>query len=264
MDNPDADNKDVFISPASHPLAVGDPNEDLQPPEEVAAVMSIFFDNNIQCCFVQEYALIYCGTTRAQRDRVICIRDEQFDHAVDLFSTRSDILAPCGLNPLRFPDLPNHKYPRFKAIGWATFWLLVPGNYCHITVEPENIEWSGLPYPKLPIYVQSAIDSDNQLDLAELIDGMDLSEEWGYENLDLEGDIDTEWLKERVKALKDDEPKPMFIFVTTTPVPRSDIWIDAVRNKQKRMGWKYPVERYASKYRKHGSKDPRLAYRPGL
>lgn len=178
----------------------------------------------------------------------------------------------------------NHKYPRFKAIGWASFWLLVPGNYCHLTVKPENIEWSlgmlqciklcllgnlltaqgGLPYPKLSVYVQSAIDSKSLLDLEELIDGMDLSEEWGHKTLDLEGQTDTQWLEDRAQAFRDDGVDEMFIFVDPTPVSRREIWLDAVRNKQRRLGWKYSPDVYASRYRKYGSRDPRSVRRPGL
>ncbi|RAK94962.1 uncharacterized protein BO80DRAFT_291402 [Aspergillus ibericus CBS 121593] len=266
MDDPQVNDEAVFISPASHPLAIGDVDEEPQPPQEVSAVLSILTDAGINCCFVQELSLIYYGTTRLQRDLVLCIQDEQFERAVELFTSHGDILQPCGANPLSSPNLLNHKYPRFKAIGWATFWLLVPGTYCHLNVEPESIEWSlgGLPYPKLSVYVQSAIDSKSLLDLEELIDGMDLSEEWGHKTLDLEGHTDTQWLEDRVKAFRDDGVDEMFIWVDPTPVSRREIWTFSVRNKQKRLGWKYPPEIYSSRYRKHGSKDPRSVQRPGV
>jgi len=41
------------------------------------------------------------------------------------------------------------------------------------------------------MYAQSLIDTKNSVDLQDLIDGMNLSEEWGEENLDLEGTTDT-------------------------------------------------------------------------
>lgn len=122
----------------------------------------------------------------------------------------------------------------------------------------------GLPYPKLSVYVQSAIDSKSLLDLEELIDGMDLSEEWGHKTLDLEGQTDTQWLEDRAQAFRDDGVDEMFIFVDPTPVSRREIWLDAVRNKQRRLGWKYSPDVYASRYRKYGSRDPRSVRRPGL
>ncbi|GKZ25928.1 hypothetical protein AbraIFM66951_002463 [Aspergillus brasiliensis] len=258
--------QNVIFSPALDPLSVGDLNEGPQPPQEISRVLSILTNAGIPCCFVQEQALIYYGTSRVPRDLVLCIQDGQFEHAVELFTSRKDILEPCGPNPLKSPNLLNHKYPRFKAIGWATFWLLVPGNYCHLIVEHENIEWSlgALPYPKLPVYVQSAIDSKSLLDLEELIDGMDLSEEWGHRELDLEGHTDTKWLEDRAQAFRDDGVDEMFIFVDPTPVLRREIWTHAIQNKQRRLGWKYSPETHATRYRKYGSKDPRSVLRPGV
>ncbi|PWY90417.1 hypothetical protein BO94DRAFT_24231 [Aspergillus sclerotioniger CBS 115572] len=254
------------ISPAFHPLAVGEPDEQSQPPQEVSAVLSLLSDAGIHHCFIQQYAQIYYGSSIVQHDRVLCIQDEQFEQAVETLTSHSDILSPCGPNPLRSPSQLNHKYPRFKAIGWATFWLLVPGEYCHLDVKPENIEFSkgGLPYPKLAVYVQSAIDSRDDGLLQELIDGMDLTEEWGEEALDLGGQTDTKWLEDRFQAFVGDGVDPMFIWIDTTPVSRRKIWTEMVRNKQKRLGWKYPPEIYATRYRKHGAKDPRSVYRPGV
>lgn len=69
MDHPKANAEKVFISPALDPLAVGEINEGLQPHEEVSKMLSILTDAGIQCCFVQEQALIYYGTTRVPRVR---------------------------------------------------------------------------------------------------------------------------------------------------------------------------------------------------
>ena len=122
----------------------------------------------------------------------------------------------------------------------------------------------GLPYPKLPVYVQSAIDSKSLLDLEELIDGMDLAEEWGYRELDLGSHTDTKWLEDYAQAFRDDGVDEMFIFVDPTPVSRKEIWTHAVRNKHRRLGWKYSPETHATRYRKYWSKDPRSVPRPGM
>lgn len=122
----------------------------------------------------------------------------------------------------------------------------------------------GLPYPKLPVYVQSAIDSKSLLDLEELVDGMNLAEEWGHRELDLEGHTDTKWLEDYAQAFRDDGVDEMFIFVDPTPVSRKEIWTHAVRNKHRRLGWKYSPETHATRYRKYGSKDPRSVPRPGM
>lgn len=115
------------------------------------------------------------------------------------------------------------------------------------------------------MYAQSLIDTKNSVDLQDLIDGMNLSEEWGEENLDLEGTTDTEWLERYVYVLRQDGVQGMFIFVDPTPVPRREIWTDSVRNEQRRIGWKYPPEIYATRFRRRrsASKDPREMDRLG-
>lgn len=69
MDLPRVNDQDAIISPALHPLAIGEINEGLQPPQETLRVLSILTDAGIQCCFVQEQALIYYGTARVPRVR---------------------------------------------------------------------------------------------------------------------------------------------------------------------------------------------------
>lgn len=115
---------------------------------------------------------------------------------------------------------------------------------------------ASLPYPKLHVYAQSLIDTQNGVDLEDLIDGMDLTEEWGEQNLDLEGDTDSQWAQERGEALTADGAK--FTVINPNAVPRRQYWQESVRNKKRRLGWKYSPEMYATRFRRHGSKDPRL------
>ncbi|EGD92078.2 uncharacterized protein TERG_08293 [Trichophyton rubrum CBS 118892] len=136
------DSEHLEVSPACHPLAVGNPGDARPSPEQISTVVSILIEAGICCCFVEEYALIYFGASRLPNDRVLCIPDEHHEHAVRLFKSHSDILEPCGPLPLRAPGSLNHKYPRFKAIGRTDFWLLLPASYCHIVCIPENLEWS--------------------------------------------------------------------------------------------------------------------------
>lgn len=112
--------------------------------------------------------------------------------------------------------------------------------------------------------MQSLLDTKSGVDLEDLIDGMDLSEEWGEQNLDLEGHTDTEWLEGIIDALQKDGRDEMSIWIDPDPVPRRQLWQEFVQNKQRRMGWKYPPEIYATRFRRHGSKDPRTRHIPGL
>lgn len=106
------------------------------------------------------------------------------------------------------------------------------------------------------------IDTRNGVDLSDLIDGMDLSEEWGEESLDLEGDCDLQWAQKRVEALRAAAPTPeqRATFLDPKPFPRREFWQEraSIGSKRRRLGWKYSPEIYATRFRRHGSKDPRL------
>lgn len=125
-----------------------------------------------------------------------------------------------------------------------------------------------MPYPKFNLYVQRAIDTKDGVELQDLIDGMDLSEEWGEENLNLDGTTDTDWLENYYQAFcadfRERGKDEMLVFINPTPTSGRQIWERSVRNKQRRLGWKYSPERYATRYRKHGSTDPRTRNRPGV
>lgn len=70
-----------------------------------------------------------------------------------------------------------------------------------IDCDPSNFIRSprGLPYPKLDVFIQSCLDTYDMLQLCDVIDGTNVSEEWGENNLDLEGTNDVEWAKEKNK-----------------------------------------------------------------
>lgn len=102
------------------------------------------------------------------------------------------------------------------------------------------------------------------MDLEDLIDGMKPSEEWGEQNLDLEGYTDIVWLENFYEAFREDGVDEMFISIDPTPVERRKMWKEYVGAKQRRMGWKYSKEVYATRFRRHGSGDPRGKYVPGL
>ncbi|KAL4966236.1 uncharacterized protein BDV14DRAFT_189011 [Aspergillus stella-maris] len=183
-------------------------------------------------------------------DRILCVPNKDYERSIALFNSRPDILNPCRPLPLSSSNEMNHKYPCFK---------------------PENIEWSlgSIPYPKLNLYVQRAIDVKDDVGLVDLIDGQNLATEWGEENLDHEGTTDTHWLEEYYQLLCAEcraEGKPVeFVFLDPNPSPRRKMWDFLVKNENKRrLGWKYSSERYATRYRKHGSVDPRTRVRPGL
>ena len=51
---------------------------------------------------------------------------------------------------------------------------------------------NGLPYPQLEVFAPSLLDTLDSVDLEDLVDGMNLTEQWGIENLDLSGTNDVD------------------------------------------------------------------------
>lgn len=73
--------------------------------------------------------------------------------------------------------------------------MLVPSEDAHIVISPDKLTRSirGLPYLKLEVFIQSYLEKAEKLELDDVIDGSNVSEQWGKEFLDLEGTNDTDW-----------------------------------------------------------------------
>ena len=85
----------------------------------------------------------------------------------------------------RIADRPERKYPRFTLRSIRLFILLVPAEEVRFAIDDKDSivrGKTGLLFPSLPAFVQSLLDSKNMLDLADLIDAMNLNEEWATEN----------------------------------------------------------------------------------
>jgi hypothetical protein len=121
---------------------------------------------------------------------------------------------------------------------------------CHLIVKSENIVFSpmGPPYPTLPVYAQSLLDSRNGVNLDDLIDSMNLTPEWGEENLNVNGTVDADWIWWKSNLARGSNPDS-----------RREIWTTQTSQEAKRarQTWKYEPDR-ATRFRKAGRKDPRL------
>lgn len=125
--------------------------------------------------------------------------------------------------------------------------------------ERSNFEWNqtGLPYLKLHIFVQNAIDSRDYMALAGAIDGMYFSEEWGVSNLDLSCAHDTRWAKWANERMERTNPTANIKRIPTNIFDMKRTWQMSMEGKQRRGGWKYPKDVYATRFRMHGSVDLR-------
>ncbi|KAI2029168.1 hypothetical protein LOZ16_006843 [Ophidiomyces ophidiicola] len=239
---------------------------------EIKEVVDILHAEKIPSCLVAESALIYYGAGRimhsltliAIQDWHICLPTEQLEQATDLFRERPECYIPFRRSALSYSERIDFAYPRFKLAGLSLFFILMPSEACHLDVTPANIEFSamGLPYPTLPVFAQSLLDGNPGVDLEDLIDGMDLTLDWGEHHLDLGGTVDADWIWWRFSIAYDfnyeDERPPWY----SSPDKRRDVWAKQTspEAKKTRQSWKYRPN-YATRFRKIGSKDPRSLYR---
>ncbi|KAI9844972.1 MAG: hypothetical protein M1837_005116 [Sclerophora amabilis] len=233
--------------------------------QDIKTVVKILEDAGVSCCMVAEPALIYYGTNRLKMEWIMCVPTEFVEKAADLFRAQPDAFELFRPSALSRSEGMEHLYPRFKFVGMALFFTLMSSQACHLPCDPNNIEYShnGIPYPKLPAYAQSLLDTWNIVDLDDLVDGMNLSLKWGEENLDLEGTIDAEWGRWRADALHGGKAEAGFIpRWCSNPKKKRDIWAETVsaEAKKNRQGWKYSAK-YETRFSKFGRQDPRLTKR---
>ena len=198
-----------------------------------------------------------------------CVPTAQLDDAVALIRKQSDEYTE--IQPLRLTlwaiNSLRHNHPRFKCDGTKVTCTISSSQYYHIDCDRPNIEKSphtALPYPTLPVFAQSLLDTENMVDLEDLIDGMNLDLEWGKKNLDLSGYTDTAWKRWKVDALLEDGEDPLLIYMSRTERSRQALWERCVNKREDRLGWKYPKEIWATRFRRHGSEDPRTRKRGDL
>jgi hypothetical protein len=195
----------------------------------------------------------------------MCVPTDQVEAAAQLFRAKPSTFEPFRPSAMSRVQGMENLYPRFKFKGLRLFFILMSAQSCHMPCRPEHIEYSqtGLPYPKLPIYVQSLLDTRNFVDLEDLIDGMNLTLDWGIENLDLEGGFDADWDEWRSNLLIGGIEMGNHISMwRDIPEKRLDAWTKRVSDEAKkiRQGHKY-LPQYETRFWRRGQKDPRLRKR---
>jgi len=123
------------------------------------------------------------------------------------------------------------------------FVLVMMAQACHLSCEKQNFEYSdnGIPYPKLDVFAQSLLDAHNFVDLEDLIDGMNLTAQWGEDYLDLEGCIDQKWRMWRDSCIGRGWTEEDIERYNRNPTKKQDVWIKKTgdERKQLRQGYKY-------------------------
>lgn len=208
-------------------------------------------------------ALIYYGAGRIRDDWWIAVPADLFDRAEAHIRTRIDDGTYMGVLPWPYaqPECLAHTFPRFKGVGINFYFTLFPDKYFHIDCsDPVNIERSpnGLPYPTLATFLQSCLQTYDRVALADAIDASDVSDEWGQENLDLDGTIDLDWAhwKNECMAAAELRGFPVMGRATIQPFEKRSLWDLMVTNKGARRGWTQPPELFSTRFRLHKSPDP--------
>jgi hypothetical protein len=173
-----------------------------------------------------------------------------------------------------------HTFPRYRLNheGPLFDFYLVPSIDWRFDCAPENFEYSAqmhIPYPKLHLFAQSLLERQDTGDLQDLVDGMDLTEEWGEENLKFEdpGAEYTQWVTQKNERIREATPQevkddPINVMFGTEvyelpegPPDFRDVFTRLVRTKSRRIGLESPPGLYVTKYRAKDSPDPRTEIR---
>lgn len=170
-----------------------------------------------------------------------------------------------------------HTFPRYRLNrdGPLFDFYLVPSEDWRFECVPDNFEYSAqkrIPYPKLHLFAQALLERQNVNDLQDLVDGMDLTEEWGEENLRLDdlGEDYTQWVAEKNEKIREALPPDVKaealelgteVYELDEEPDLRDTFLHLVRTKEGRIGLEISRELYATKYRAKGSADPRTQIR---
>jgi hypothetical protein len=145
-------------------------------------------------------------------------------------------------------------FPQFQISEVDCFFYLWSSDFYRFDPGPATIERShhGIPYPRTEPFAQSLLDTHRLSDLSDLIDGMDLSSQWGEDNLDLDEISSFEWaedLNQKIRQLIPDLDKSAWYMYPTSSSNRRSNWNWITTTKRRRIGAELPAELMATKYR---------------
>jgi hypothetical protein len=156
-----------------------------------------------------------------------------------------------------------HTYKRYQIRGLPHTFVIVPSRDVHLDCQPDKIVRSlrGLPYPKLEDFFQSCLDRRDEVELTDLIDGTNVTDDWGETHLDLEGTHDIEWARLMKRRTDEWNPQregtaPPIDYWPTRPESKREFWKSLVQTKMDRLDWSRPPEIFLTQYRIRNSSDP--------
>ncbi|KAH9207029.1 hypothetical protein DL95DRAFT_469066 [Leptodontidium sp. 2 PMI_412] len=210
---------------------------------EILEVTKILEKEGIPCCIVGVSALKYYWAQRMRNDWEIRVPTEHLEKSLALLTAEpyDQKLEICQHLMPQIESL-LRTFPRFKFKGVNLWFDLIPSDDAHVVCEASNFERSsmGLPYPKLEVFAQSLLDTHSRVALNDLVDGMDLPEEWGEENLDLSGTVDLPWAERKNKKIKESVENSWMLLCSNAAFSTREIWEEVVGGKTGRIGLELP------------------------
>lgn len=134
-----------------------------------------------------------------------------------------------------------HTYTWFQGNSVDYQFCLVPSTHARIAVGKSAVcrSLNGVPYALLESLVQSYLDTYDLVSLCDIVDGANLSHEWGEIHLDLNGTTDVEWAQQRNAELMGGKGKfKLSLLGSTFPtarVEKAGLWSKTTREKKARL-----------------------------
>lgn len=195
----------------------------------------------------------------------ICVPTELAAKAHDVFRTPPYATTYIPISPVRHARVMSflHTYRRYQIRDLPHVFVIVPSRDVHLDCRPSKIVRSlrGLPYPSLEDFFQSCLDRRDEVELTDLIDGTNVTDEWGEAHLDLNGCHDVEWAREMKRRTDEWDPRvegkpPPIDYWPTRPSSKREFWQELVQTKMDRLDWSRPPEIFLTQYRIRNSSDP--------
>lgn len=166
-----------------------------------------------------------------------------------------------------------HTYPRYRSTQEDCeelgFYIMPASEDFLRDLDESAIERSAnnIPYPKLEVFAQNLVTTQKWDHLTALVDGMDLSLEWGEENLRLAtlSEEEVQYIKTKIEKYAESmirlgRDNPYWNGgLKTEGLDKDRRWATIVGRKQERSaGCHYNADNWKTRFRRKDSGDPRL------
>lgn len=232
---------------------------------DILGVTQILENHDIPCFCVGISALKFYGAARDRREWEICVPTELAAKAHEIFRSPPYSTTYIPISPVPHARIMSflHTYKRYQIRDLPHIFVIVPSRDVHLDCRPNKIVRSlrGLPYPNLEDFFQSCLDRRDEIELTDLIDGTNVTNDWGESHLDLNGSHDVEWAREMKRRTDEWDPQvegtsPPIDYWPTRPLSKREFWQELVQTKMDRLDWSRPPEIFLTQYRIRNSSDP--------